>query len=155
MKRDPVKLRAWQRRSKERAFKKRVRQGFRHSERKIEKEQRPRKPLKKISKNQRHEHSIYRASFREWVAKPENARCAVCIILRAAGEIATINPTTERHHFRGRHHKLLNWEPGWIPCCRAHREWPHDPANRARAEENDIIASRTDFNTYPPELRTP
>lgn len=153
MKRTLDSIKAWQRRTREKALKKRVRQGFRISEAKIEAQNRPRRPLKKASKSLRREQDIYRHSYGPWRDRPENANCAVCVVLFAAGEIPRINPTTERHHFRGRHHKLLNWAPGWIPCCRLHREWPHAPENRARAEGHGIISSRTDFNTYPPELR--
>jgi hypothetical protein len=112
-----------------------------------------RKPLKKQSQSLRAETLKYYAAFRAWVEKPENAQCAVCVVLYAAGEIDGINLTTERHHFRGRIRKLLNWEPGWIPCCRLHRTWMHLPENRARAEANGLISSATLFNTYPDELR--
>lgn len=113
----------------------------------------PRKPMKKMAKARRTEQQHYFASFPEWVSKPENSRCAVCIVLHAAGEQPHVDLTTERHHARGRHGKLLNWEPGWVGTCRFHRDWPHDPANRVRAEEHGIISTRTDWNTYPPEIR--
>lgn len=112
-----------------------------------------RKPLKKIGKALRNEHAIYLASFEAWVQKPGNESCAICRCLFHVGNVDQVNPTTERHHFRGRHHKLLNWEPGWVPCCRFHREWPHQPKNRVRAEAWGIISTRTEFDTYPPELR--
>ena len=113
----------------------------------------PRKSLRKQSKARARETALYYAAFPDWVAKPGNAQCAACLLLHKAGEVEHIALTTERHHRLGRNGKLLNWEPGWIPSCRFHREWFHAPQNRERAEQWGLIGSRTEFNRYPDEIR--
>lgn len=113
----------------------------------------PRKAMRKMSQSRKTEMRKYYDAYASWISDPKNQQCAVCIVLVSMGEMIVINPTTERHHQRGRRGALLNWRPGWIPCCRKHREWPHDPANRELAEATGIISTRTEFNTYPDELR--
>lgn len=155
LKSNPDTHRAWQQRTRDKAIQRRIAKvnGSAYNRQFPNGVAKPKKPLKKASQSLRRQQRIYYASFAEWVQKPDNAQCAICVVLFAAGEIPGIRLTTERHHARGRHHKLLNWEPGWVPCCRLHRSWPHAPENRQRAEEHGIMSSVSDFNTYPEELR--
>lgn len=153
MKRNAETYYAWQRRSAEKALAKRKERAAKYEWKARVAQPMKRTPIKKQAKSRRREMSEYHNSFNAWVEKEENANCAACTLLFRAGEVNRIFPTTERHHSRGRHHKLLNWEPGWVPSCRMHREWLHAPENRARCEAWGLISSRTEWNTYPSELR--
>lgn len=108
-----------------------------------------RTPLKRESKGRKAELRKYHLSASAFFAEPGNDVCHICLKLREDGDDIRLFPSTERHHFRGRIGRLLNWKPGWIPSCNHHRQWPHQ--NPVRARKLGLLAEAKDWNVYPGE----
>jgi hypothetical protein len=103
-----------------------------------------RKPLKKISRSKRQRLRSYYAVQEEFLSRPENSSCGVCIRLRERGENILLQPATECHHMRGRAGSLLTDERYFLPCCRGHREWIHEHPRLSR--EMGILAPASEWN---------
>lgn len=73
-----------------------------------------RTPLKRESEGRKAELRKYHLSASAFFAEPGNDVCHICLKLREDGDDIRLFPSTERHHFRGRIGRLLNWKPGWI-----------------------------------------
>lgn len=106
-----------------------------------------RSPLRRESKGRKAEVAKYNASAAAFFAEPGNDVCHICIVLRESGEDILLQKATERHHRQGRSGRLLNWRPGWIPCCRSHRLFPHEHPARARAL--GLLCAPQDWNRFP------
>lgn len=102
-----------------------------------------RKPLKKISASKAKKlRNEYFPALKEWLTRPENQFCAICLTLGL-----TPNVATENHHRRGRAGRLLMDQRFWTPCCRSHREWPHE--NPRQARELGLLAEVGEWNVSP------
>lgn len=101
-----------------------------------------RTPLKKQSKARAREMAIYHQEKNEWLLRPENAACAICLCLGVTPKAAT-----EVHHKNGRIGRLLRYQPWWIPSCRSCRDVPHDRPNWAR--DMGILGEKNQWNVFP------
>lgn len=104
---------------------------------------RQRKGMRKQSVKRAEEMEAYHKEKAIWLARPENAVCQIC---RCAG----INPpraAVEVHHSRGRIHKLLRYQPFWVPSCRECRETPHQRPSWAR--DCGLLCEPALWNTFP------
>jgi hypothetical protein len=104
-----------------------------------------RKPLKKQSHKRASQMELYYQERREYLQKPENAVCAICLVLGN-----TPQASTEVHHSRSRSGRLLRDQRFWIPSCRGCREIPHQRPKWAR--EMGILCSASEWGVYPSEL---
>lgn len=95
------------------------------------------RPLKKVSRSHRNRLKKYYPIQQEFLAKPENQLCAICIARREHGEIIRQNKATEVHHAAYRYGTLLFDTKYFRPSCRRCRSWPHD--NTKKAEEWGLI----------------
>lgn len=96
---------------------------------------RPKKPMRKVSKaKQKRLREEYYPAHREFLSKPENRFCGICL---AKGQNPP-NRSTEVHHVRGRAGTLLSDPRGFIPSCYPCRKVPHD--NPRWAREVGILA---------------
>lgn len=64
--------------------------------------------------------------------------CGICLVLDM-----TPAPSTEVHHKFGRNGSLLFDVRGFVPSCRAHREWPH--TNGALARELGVLGMPSEW----------
>lgn len=103
--------------------------------------------IKRESKGHKAEIAKYNASAASFFSEPGNSDCRICVRLREAGENIILRKATERHHFRGRTGRLLNWRPGWIPSCFHHRLWPHQHPTRAR--QLGLLAPAHLYDVFP------
>lgn len=85
-----------------------------------------RKPLRKVSRAQGVRMRKYHEARIAFLAA--NPACGICLV---RGK--TPGAATEVHHIRGRNGSLLCDLRGFIPSCRACREWPHENPKEARA----------------------
>lgn len=92
--------------------------------------QKRRKPLKKISRAQATRLARYKPIARAFIdeCRENGIACLICM----AREIEPPRQPTEVHHKFGRNGPLLFDRRGFIPSCRACREWPHDNGKTAR-----------------------
>lgn len=100
------------------------------------------KPLRKVSKRKAHDLQLYYRERNEWLRKPENSVCGICLCL---GNIP--QPSSEVHHSRSRSGRLLRDQRFWIPSCRGCREVPH--ARPRWAREMGILCSASEWGVYP------
>lgn len=128
------------------------------------------KGMRRISKKrEKAMREDYFPANKAFLERPENRYCLICIcrsinatwteakdimrlplarrehVLHESG--AVLAQATEVHHQRGRIGRLLAFVPLFIPSCRGCREWPH--VHRVRARELDLVASATDYDTFP------
>lgn len=131
------------------------------------------KALKAISAKRKVQVREYSRIGREFLAKPENSVCGVCLArsmqvpwsvikrglvqmgeagistLREAG--ATVTPATEKHHYRGRRGRLLCDTRFFIASCFRCREFPHEHPKEAR--ELELLAPPAEWEVFPgPEV---
>lgn len=106
-----------------------------------------RKPLKKVSRSKRKALSQYYPLNDEFLARPENKFCLICIVRREHGENILIQLATEVHHWGSRNGRLLCYVPWFRPSCRSCREWPH--AHPKQAREMGLLAPASIWGVYP------
>lgn len=98
-------------------------------------------PLKKVSRSRRKQVTKYLLIHKEYLQR--FPVCGICLVLGAEYP----NAATEIHHRRGRIGRLLTYEPEFVPCCRPHREFPHENPDIAR--ELGILAGPAEWNVFP------
>lgn len=118
--------------------------------RKTKFKQKPPKPpkkrtaLRKVSKALARRLRVdYYPERSEFLSKPENQWCAICL----CRGIENPNPATEVHHIRGRAGKLLSDSRFFVASCFPCREWPHTFKQKAR--ELGILAGPGEWGKYP------
>jgi hypothetical protein len=105
------------------------------------------KPLKKVSRSQRHRLAAYMALAEAFLKQPENKHCLICIVRREHGENILINLATEVHHWAGRIGRLLCYVPYFRPSCYRCRTFPHDHPKEAR--DWGLLAPANQWNVFP------
>lgn len=104
----------------------------------------------KISKSLKAEQAKYAKLSKEFLARPENRFCVICIARRdELGEKILLNPASEIHHYAGRIGRLLCYIPFWKPSCLRCRPWPHD--NKALARSVGMLCPSHEYNVFPGE----
>lgn len=143
MNRKPSSIIAWQRRSREAAFRrqKKKQRAMKTFEKKPTKARK--KPIRSTSKKRAVEIRLYTKERREWLKLERNRVCHICLCVGRA----TPNPSTEIHHARGRIGRLLRDRRFWVASCRPCRSIPHDNPKWARSV--GILAEQKDWNVYP------
>ncbi len=136
LKQNPEKVKAWKERCRKKWFERQ-----RTHEAKFTK-QKPRKELKPQSDKRAKETRKYYRIRNEWLQKPQNAACGICLVLDQRPA-----PATEVHHSRGRNGRLLCDTRFYIPSCRGCRLVPHERPEWAR--EMGILASASEWGVYP------
>jgi hypothetical protein len=101
-----------------------------------------RSTLRRVSKAMTEKLREYKPVQREFLSKPENRYCAICLCVGR-------NPpqrATEVHHKFGRAGRLLTDPRGFIASCFPCRELPHSNPKWARSV--GILAEARDWNRY-------
>jgi len=85
-----------------------------------------RTPLKKMGRDKARETAKY------WPLRRKFLEDNPCCEFPEGGQPSCINRSTQIHHMKGQHHKIMNDTRYWMGLCQEHHSWIEDNKREAR-----------------------